>query len=91
MSVTSTPFALERWLRREAYGDVKRDVRLLRDLQEVRSRGAAHRKGSTYEKSLDRVFGPKRRAAAGEMLLEECLKLVERLMAFAMRKPVEAT
>jgi hypothetical protein len=43
---------LERWLRQEGYEYVDRDIKLLRDVQTLRSKVTAHRKGSDYEQSL---------------------------------------
>lgn len=39
---------LERWLIQEGYAHVNRDVGILRRLQRLRSKAAAHRKGSDY-------------------------------------------
>lgn len=45
---------LETWLAQEQYPHTKRDVAFLRRLQRLRSKMAAHRKGSDYEKTLGR-------------------------------------
>jgi hypothetical protein len=74
---------LERWLNQAAYANADRDIKFLRDLQSVRSKGAAHRKGSDYEKALERALGAKRRAAAGNELLERSLPLLQDLATFA--------
>lgn len=60
----------ERWLRQEGYGHADRDVKLLRDVQELRSKVAAHRKSADYEKTLDSVLGDLRGRAAIVELLE---------------------
>lgn len=80
----------ERWLQASQYPHVTRDIAVLRNMQAVRSEGAAHRKGSKYEKTLDKAFGTKRKAAAAEMLLEQCVTLVDGLTSFAQETP-EAT
>lgn len=82
---------LERWLSQAGYANADRDISFLRDLQSVRSAGAAHRKGSDYEKALDRALGAKRRAAAGNDLLERALPLLEDLATFAALPPGEPT
>ncbi len=43
---------LERWLRQEQYPSVERDIAFLRRLQRLRSKLAAHRKGSDYTQVL---------------------------------------
>ncbi len=43
---------LERWLQQENYPHVKRDIAFLRRVQRLRSKLAAHRKGSDYETTL---------------------------------------
>jgi hypothetical protein len=74
---------LERWLVQAGYPAIERDVGFLRNLQSVRSKGVAHRKGSDYEKLLTRAFGDKRGAAAATKLLEDALTFVGELSAFA--------
>jgi hypothetical protein len=74
---------LERWLVQSGYPAVERDIGFLRNLQAVRSKGVAHRKGSDYEKTLTRAFGDKRGAAAATELLEDALALVRELSDFA--------
>ncbi len=43
---------LERWMRQECYLSTERDIAFLRRLQRLRSKVAAHRKGSDYKKVL---------------------------------------
>ena len=43
---------LERWMRQEQYPSVERDIAFLRRLQRLRSKLAAHRKGSDYQQVL---------------------------------------
>jgi hypothetical protein len=73
----------ERWLQHVGYPDAGRDIALLRNLQTVRSKAAAHRKGSDYEKALDRALGPKRGSAAGNDLLVQSVTMLRDLLAFA--------
>lgn len=47
----------ERWLQQEAYPHVARDIALLRKIQALRSRVAAHRKGSDYAKFIAKELG----------------------------------
>lgn len=61
---------LDRWLRQEGYEHVDRDIKLLRDIQTLRSRIAAHRKGSDYEQTLTKILGTQRGREAIISLLE---------------------
>lgn len=63
----------ERWLQQEGYEHVERDIKLFRDVQALRSKAAAHRKGSDYEKTLDRILGALRGRAAIIALLERTI------------------
>jgi hypothetical protein len=67
----------ERWLRQEGYAHVDRDIKLLRDVQVLRSKVAAHRKGSDYEQTIDRILGDRRGRAAIIELLERATLLLE--------------
>ncbi|MGD0863792.1 MAG: hypothetical protein ABSA21_13725 [Candidatus Limnocylindrales bacterium] len=82
---------LERWLVQAGYPAAERDIGFLRNLQSVRSKGVAHRKGSDYEKVLTRAFGEKRGAAAATKLIENSLAVVRELHAFAesQAKPLD--
>ena len=53
-----------RWLEAVGYGERERDIKYLRDLQELRSAVSAHAKGSGYKKVLTKVFGDARGRAA---------------------------
>jgi hypothetical protein len=48
---------LEMWLRQEGYAHAGRDVKFLRDLQQLRSTGGAHRKGSQFTALLVKLTG----------------------------------
>ena len=67
----------ERWLRQEGYEHVDRDIKLLRDIQTLRSKAAAHRKGADYEKTLDRILGDLRGRAAIIALLKRATLFLE--------------
>jgi hypothetical protein len=73
---------LERFLR-AGLVEPGRIVAFLRDLQDLRSKGVAHRKGEGYERVLERILGVRRRGAACEWLLEEALEITERLIGVA--------
>jgi hypothetical protein len=77
---------LERWLRQEGYEQVDRDVKLLRDVQTLRSKTAAHRKGSDYEKALDRVLGDLRGRAAIIALLERATLFLESVREWRLQE-----
>lgn len=68
---------LERWLRQEGYEHVDRDIKLLRDIQTLRSRIAAHRKGSDYEQTLTKILGKQRGREAIIILFERANLLLE--------------
>ncbi|MEJ7631721.1 MAG: hypothetical protein WKF28_04390 [Rubrobacteraceae bacterium] len=69
---------LERWLRQEEYENVDRDIKLLRDIQTLRSTATAHRKSSKYEQTLGKILGNQRGRAAIITLLDRAnLLLVE--------------
>jgi hypothetical protein len=74
---------LARWLTTSGYPETDRDIAFLRGLQEVRSKGTAHRKGRDYEKSLDRTFGDKRKGEAVHDLLRRAVTMLEGMLAFA--------
>jgi hypothetical protein len=48
---------LKRWLEKEGYPDSDRDIELLQQVQRLRSRAAAHRKGSDYERFVRSELG----------------------------------
>lgn len=56
------------------------DVKVLRSLQEVRSKVTAHRKGSDYEKILDKNFGNHRGREAVEGLMEDLLDWLSKIL-----------
>lgn len=60
---------LDRFLRALHYPEADRDIALLRSLQEIRSRGVAHRKSSEFEQTLQKNLGGDRGRAAVTQLL----------------------
>ncbi len=76
----------ERWLRQEGYEQADRDVKLLRDVQTLRSKAAAHRKGSDYEKTLGRILGDLRGRAAIIALLERATLFLEGMREWRLEK-----
>lgn len=68
---------LERWMKEEGYEHVDRDIKLLRNIQTLRSKGAAHRKGSDYEQTLEKILGDQRGQEAIITLLERANLLLE--------------
>nr|MDT0663925.1 hypothetical protein [Micromonospora sp. DSM 115978] len=74
---------LERWLRGRGYSNIDRDVKFLRNLQELRSKVTAHRKGSDYEKTLSKIFGNKRGTNAITQLFEEAIVTLKGLQDWA--------
>jgi hypothetical protein len=73
---------LERWFKVQGYPTAEADIAFLRNLQAVRSKVVAHRKGSDYERAIDRAVGSKRKAAAAIELLAQALAFVDNLLAF---------
>lgn len=80
-AVTGGISRLEALLRSKCSGDEEDHVKLLRDVQDLRSKGTAHRKGSSYEKlrkTLELDERPLREVFRG--LLERSLSLVDFLI-----------
>jgi hypothetical protein len=63
------------------------DVKVLRSLQEVRSRVTAHRKGSDYEKVLDKNFGNRRGREAVEILMQDLLNWLSNVLESLQDSP----
>ncbi|MFF2317955.1 hypothetical protein ACFVTE_16995 [Arthrobacter sp. NPDC058097] len=66
------------------------DVKVLRSLQEVRSRVTAHRKGSDYEKVLDKNFGNRRGREAVEFLMRDLLDWLSKVLDSLQDSPGSA-
>ena len=77
---------VERWLRQEGYEQADRDVKVLRDVQTLRLKAAAHRKGSDYEKTLGRILGDLRGRAAIIALLERATLFLEGMREWRLEK-----
>jgi hypothetical protein len=71
---------LERWLTAESYPHTQRDVAFLRRLQALRSKTAAHLKGSAYDQDLAKLLGNERGEAAVRTLLQEARTMLESLI-----------
>lgn len=67
---------LEQWMVQSGYLHVERDIKFLRNLQNVRSKATAHRKGSDYESTLTKIFGEHRGVGAARMFFESALVLL---------------
>jgi len=61
---------LQRWLESVDYPDRDRDIKFLRDLQELRSKVSAHAKGAKYQEALTKILGDLRGRRAVVSLLE---------------------
>ena len=77
---------LERWLTQEACEQRSTIIGFLRDLQELRSRGTAHRKGAGFEETMARLGLKDRepREIAEELLNRGC-EVLKHLESFAQR------
>jgi hypothetical protein len=64
------------------YGDAARDMNLLRTIQGVRSKGAAHRKGGDYDLSKAGL-DPADLRQSFRLLLERCIQMLTDLKSFA--------
>jgi len=67
----------ERFLVAKGFSETEAAVRFLRDLQDLRSSGSGHRKGSRYQKALSRLgVDPNRKPDVMSRLLEEATALL---------------
>jgi hypothetical protein len=75
---------LERFLNSLCYPDTMRDVAALRSIQSLRSAGVAHTRGSTYDKSLEKLglIGQSAQTIVNR-LLSDAITMLESLTAFA--------
>lgn len=73
----------ERLLREQGYPQTKRDIPLLRTIQELRSRAVAHLKGSEYQKMMATNLGSDRGIAAVESLLRRGVEFLTALTEWA--------
>jgi len=78
---------LEMWLRQEGYAHADRDVKFLRDLQQLRSTGGAHRKGGHFAALLVRLTGSTTARAVMVHLLKGATTLLGDMAArFGLRE-----
>lgn len=73
---------LEAWLTQEGYPEVRRDIALLRTLQDLRSKGAAHRKGSDFSKVVQKALGEVTNQQAISALLQQGNQMLQDLGTF---------
>jgi hypothetical protein len=73
---------LARWLQQEGCPDRDGIIATLRDLQALRSKAAAHRKGAAYETELTRILGALRGRAAIRHLLTRLVDMLESLKSW---------
>lgn len=75
---------LERYLTRESYPHLQRDIAILRAVQALRSTGAAHTRGSNYHKILGRLGLEKAAAPAiVTKLLDDASQMLDALGDFS--------
>jgi hypothetical protein len=67
------------FLTQEGYPELGRDIGYLRNLQELRSKGAAHRKGSEFSTILRNVVGESDNRTAMKILLDGGIELLRSL------------
>jgi hypothetical protein len=73
---------LKRWLEQEGYPDVDGAVGLLQRIQRLRSRAAAHRKGSDYETFVKKELGDDGSVLGVARLMSEVISLLTSLRQF---------
>jgi hypothetical protein len=84
-STTASPEAkgitkLDAFLRSSQFPASETDIKFLRDLQDLRSQGVAHRKGKGYEKTADRLgITPENLRTSFEKLLVRADAMIEKL------------
>lgn len=77
---------LERFLKHYSYPHVERDISVLRTVQSMRSRIAAHASGSSGQKYLDEQLDGKTTQEYFVLLLEKVVTMLNSLIAFAVEK-----
>ena len=77
---------LECFLKHYSYPHVERDISVLRTVQSMRSRIAAHASGSSGQKYLDEQLGGKTTQEYFVLLLEKVVTMLDSLIAFAVDK-----
>ena len=77
----------ERFLRRQGFPHVESVIGFMRNLQELRSTGAAHRKGRNYEKTLIKLgLSDHRKQEVIKRLLEQAVAALRLLREFFLRE-----
>lgn len=79
---------LERWLEAAQWSERATVSGFLRALYSVRSKAAAHGKGASYTKAVERLVGNRRRAAAATYALETAVVVLRALVDFATAESV---
>ena len=77
---------LECFLKHYSYPHVERDISVLRTVQSMRSRIAAHASGSSGQKYLDEQLNSKTTQEYFVLLLEKVVTMLDSLIAFAVDK-----
>ena len=77
---------LECFLKHYSYPHVERDILVLRTVQSMRSRIAAHASGSSGQKYLDEQLNSKTTQEYFVLLLEKVVTMLDSLIAFAVDK-----
>lgn len=77
---------LECFLKHYSYPHVERDISVLRTVQSMRSRIAAHASGSSGQKYLDEQLDGKTTQEYFVLLLEKVVTMLDSLIAFAVEK-----
>ena len=77
---------LECFLKHYSYPHVERDISVLRTVQSMRSRIAAHASGSSGQKYLDEQLNGKTTQEYFVLLLEKVVTMLDSLIAFAVDK-----
>ena len=77
---------LEYFLKHYSYPHVERDISVLRTVQTMRSRIAAHASGSNGQKYLDKQLNGKTTQEYFVLLLEKVVTMLDSLIAFAVDK-----
>lgn len=74
---------LERLLKLKEYPEADRDISFLRRVQELRSKVAAHLKGSDYERALERNLGDRRGIDAIRWLFDDGILFLRAVASWA--------
>ena len=78
---------LDAWLTQEGYPNCSTDVALLRILQDLRSKGAAHGKGSDWHQVLQAAFPGRTRPEIVREILQQAVIMLDGLMTYFLTTP----